>query len=79
MKHESSAKPLLKSAADYAPELKTSVYATATVRHLLDMTVSIGFSEDYADPNGDMPAYRRAVGWDPGGAVGGSSWAAHCP
>lgn len=57
-------------AADYAPELKTSVYASATVRHLLDMTVSIGFSEDYADPNGDMPAYRRAVGWDPGGAVG---------
>jgi len=59
-------------AADYAPELKSSVYAGATVRHLLDMTVSIGFSEDYADPNGDMPAYRRAVGWDPGGPVGGA-------
>lgn len=57
-------------AAAYVPELQHSVFAGATVRHLLDMTVSTGFSEDYADPNGDMPAYRRAVGWDPGGAVG---------
>lgn len=50
---------------DYVPELKASVYATCTVRHLLDMAVGIAFDEDYDDPAGDVARYRNAVGWDP--------------
>jgi CubicO group peptidase (beta-lactamase class C family) len=47
------------------PELKSSVYAGCTVRHLLDMAVGIAFNEDYDDPKGDVARYRNAVGWDP--------------
>jgi CubicO group peptidase (beta-lactamase class C family) len=50
---------------DYVPELKSSVYAGCTVRHLLDMAVGIAFNEDYDDPRGDVARYRNAVGWDP--------------
>ena len=50
---------------DYIPELASSVYADATVRHLLDMSVGIAFSEDYDDPKGDVVRYRHAAGWDP--------------
>jgi CubicO group peptidase (beta-lactamase class C family) len=50
---------------DYLPELKSSVYAGCTVRHLLDMAVGIAFTEDYDDPAGDVARYRHAVGWDP--------------
>lgn len=49
----------------YVPELAGSVYASCTVRHLLDMSVGIRFDEDYDDPNGDVARYRNAVGWDP--------------
>ena len=35
---------------DYVPELATSGYAGATVRHLLDMRSGVRFVEDYADP-----------------------------
>jgi CubicO group peptidase (beta-lactamase class C family) len=49
----------------YIPELKSSVYAGCTVRHLLDMAVGIAFNEDYDDPAGDVARYRHAVGWDP--------------
>ncbi|MBS0529843.1 MAG: serine hydrolase [Proteobacteria bacterium] len=49
----------------YIPELAPSVYATCSVRHLLDMTVGISFVEDYDDPDGDVIRYRYAVGWDP--------------
>jgi CubicO group peptidase (beta-lactamase class C family) len=50
---------------DYVPELRPSVYAGCTVRHLLDMAVGIAFNEDYDDPRGDVARYRNAVGWDP--------------
>jgi CubicO group peptidase (beta-lactamase class C family) len=50
---------------DTVPELKSSVYAGCTVRHLLDMAVGIAFTEDYDDPLGDVARYRHAVGWDP--------------
>jgi CubicO group peptidase (beta-lactamase class C family) len=49
----------------YVPDLKSSVYAGCTVRHLLDMAVGIAFNEDYDDPKGDVARYRNAVGWDP--------------
>jgi CubicO group peptidase (beta-lactamase class C family) len=44
-----------------------SAYADATVRHVLDMTVSIDFDESYLDPNGAFARYREAMGWNPVG------------
>jgi CubicO group peptidase (beta-lactamase class C family) len=49
---------------DYVPEVSPSVYGGCSVRHLLDMSVGIAFTEDYVDPDGDVARYRRAVGWD---------------
>jgi CubicO group peptidase (beta-lactamase class C family) len=46
------------------PEVSSSVYGGCSVRHLLDMSVGISFTEDYVDPDGDVARYRRAVGWD---------------
>jgi len=53
--------------ARYIPEVAGSAYADATVRHVLDMTVSIDFDESYLDPNGAFARYREAMGWNPVG------------
>jgi CubicO group peptidase (beta-lactamase class C family) len=50
---------------DYLPELATSAYLGATIRHLLDMQIASAFSEDYQDTNGIFMAYRRASAWGP--------------
>jgi len=50
---------------EYVPEVSGSAYGDATVRHVLDMTVSSSFSEDYLDLSGDYIRYRRATLWDP--------------
>lgn len=49
----------------YVPEARGSAYGDATLRHVLDMTVSIRFIEDYFDPYGDVARYRVAMGWNP--------------
>ena len=49
----------------YVPEVADSAYADCTVRHVLDMTVSSSFSEEYLDQSGDYIRYRRATLWDP--------------
>lgn len=49
----------------YIPEAKASAYSTARVRHLLDMSVGISFSEDYVASGGDFAKYRRSMGWIP--------------
>jgi CubicO group peptidase (beta-lactamase class C family) len=49
----------------YIPEAKSSAYADATVRHVLDMTVSLDFEENYLDPNGVFMRYRESTGWNP--------------
>ena len=49
----------------YVPELKSSAYGDATVRNVLDMTVSLRFIEDYLDPRGDVARYRVAMDWNP--------------
>lgn len=49
----------------YIPEAAGSAYGTATVRHVLDMTVGIRFVEDYLDPTGDFARYREATNWNP--------------
>jgi CubicO group peptidase (beta-lactamase class C family) len=49
---------------DYLPELRESPgYAAATVRHVLDMTAAIVFSEEYDDPDAEVVAHERAMGW----------------
>ena len=50
---------------EYVPEVAGSAYGDATVRHVLDMTVSSSFSEEYLDLSGDYIRYRRATLWDP--------------
>lgn len=49
----------------YVPQVAASVYGECTVRQLLDMTVAVGFDEDYDDPEGDVVRYRRATGAAP--------------
>ena len=44
----------------YVPELASSGYAGASVRHLLDMRSGARFVEDYADPHADI---RRRDEW----------------
>ena len=48
----------------YVPEVANSVFGDATVRNLLDMTVSMQFIEDYS-PGPDVRDYRYSVGWYP--------------
>lgn len=50
---------------DYVPEVAASAYGDCAVRHLLDMTVSAAFEEDYFDTDGDHARYRRAMLWNP--------------
>ncbi|MGD9138428.1 MAG: serine hydrolase [Desulfobacterales bacterium] len=49
----------------YIPEAEGSAYGDCTVRHVLDMTVSSSFEEEYVDLSGDYGRYRRATLWDP--------------
>ncbi|MBG1233581.1 serine hydrolase domain-containing protein [Aestuariivirga litoralis] len=49
----------------YVPEVKNSAYGTATVRHVLDMTVGVSFGEDYFDTKGAFAHYRDAMLWNP--------------
>lgn len=49
---------------DYLPELKNSPgFAVATVREVLDMTTSIVWSEDYADPKAQVVSHEIATAW----------------
>jgi CubicO group peptidase (beta-lactamase class C family) len=49
----------------YIPEAAGSAYGDCTVQHVLDMTVSIDFVEDYKDTKGPFARYRIATGWNP--------------
>ena len=46
----------------YIPELKDSAFGDATVRQVLDMTTSMKYSENYADPKAEIWQYARAGG-----------------
>jgi hypothetical protein len=50
---------------EYIPELASSGYAGATVRHILDMRSGIKFSEEYLDPDAEVRHLDQAVGWVP--------------
>ncbi|MBZ9813802.1 serine hydrolase domain-containing protein [Mesorhizobium sp. CA7] len=51
----------------YIPEAKGSAYGDASVRNVLDMTVSLDFEEAYLDPESAFARYRRSTLWNPGG------------
>ena len=51
--------------ADSIPELANSGYAGAGLRHLLDMTTGIDFSEDYADTGSGIADFSHALGLTP--------------
>jgi len=49
---------------EYIPELKkSSGFAEATVRQVLDMTTSIVFNEDYDDPDAEIKSHEEAMAW----------------
>jgi CubicO group peptidase (beta-lactamase class C family) len=61
--------------SEYLPEMVASTgYKDTTVRQVLDMTTSIVFSEDYADPNSEVVAHEASSAWRgadaPGAAEG---------
>lgn len=48
----------------YVPELKkASAFADATVGQVMDMTNSMDFTEDYADPRSGIRQYGAVIGW----------------
>ena len=49
----------------YIPEVKNSAFENATIRNLLDMTISTNFKEDYLDKTGIFNLYREATGFNP--------------
>lgn len=53
----------------YLPESAGSAYGDASVRHVLDMSVSLDFEEAYLDPESAFARYRRATLWNPGGGT----------
>jgi len=48
--------------SQYIPELKDTAYGDATVRQVLDMTVGVRYSENYADPRAEIWQHVRAGG-----------------
>ncbi|WP_434034570.1 serine hydrolase domain-containing protein [Cupriavidus sp. a3] len=46
----------------YLPEMAGTAYGDATVRQVMDMTVGVRYSEDYANPKAEVWDYARAGG-----------------
>ncbi|MGI9520005.1 MAG: serine hydrolase [Hyphomicrobiaceae bacterium] len=50
----------------YVPELKkATAFAYAAFGQVLDMTNSMNFTEDYADPRSGIRRYGAVIGWTP--------------
>ena len=49
---------------EFVPELATTAYRDATLRHLLDMRAGIVWNEDYLATSGPIVEYRKATGWN---------------
>lgn len=49
----------------YLPETRAGAYGDCSLRHVLDMRVSLDFQEDYLDTQSDYARYRRAMLWNP--------------
>ncbi|MEQ1499600.1 MAG: serine hydrolase [Novosphingobium sp.] len=50
---------------DLIPELAGSGFADATLRHVMDMTTALDFSEEYTDPSSGIGAMSNALGLTP--------------
>jgi CubicO group peptidase (beta-lactamase class C family) len=64
--HEGLIKPEA-PVTDYLPEMKNTAYGDATVRQVMDMTIGVKYSENYADPKAEVWDYARAGGMMPQG------------
>jgi len=49
----------------YVPEVATSGYNGAKVRHLLDMRTGVAFRETYTAPDAEVRVMERSMGWRP--------------
>ena len=47
----------------YLPELVNTAYGDATLRHVLDMTIGVKYSENYTDPDAEVRYYGVAAGF----------------
>jgi CubicO group peptidase (beta-lactamase class C family) len=56
---------------DYVPELASSGYAGARVRHVLDMRSGVRFLEEYANPRSDVRLLDEWIAWRPNNGHGG--------
>jgi CubicO group peptidase (beta-lactamase class C family) len=63
--HGAGAIELEAPVTSYVPELGTSGYAGATVRHLLDMRSGIAFSDNYLHPTAEIHLLDESIGWAP--------------
>lgn len=52
--------------AEYLPELSSTAFGDATLRQVLDMTISVDYDETYGEPNSDISRFLGAM--LPGGA-----------
>jgi CubicO group peptidase (beta-lactamase class C family) len=50
---------------EVVPELESTAYRGATLRHLLDMRAGIAWDENYLAASGPIVEYRKATGWNP--------------
>jgi len=50
-----------KTARDYVPELAGTAFGDATIRHILDMTNSIEYVEDYYNPDAHITGFLNAL------------------
>ena len=57
---------------DHVPELASTAWAGATVRHLLDMRSGAAFVEDYTDAQADVRQLDEWLGWRPRDAGDGA-------
>jgi hypothetical protein len=49
----------------FIPELSDGAFGDATVRHVMDMTAGVQYSENYTDPNAEVRTYGIAAGYGP--------------
>ena len=62
--HEGRIDPL-SPVSRYLPELASTAFGDASVRHVMDMTTGVKYSENYTDPNAEVRAYGIAAGFRP--------------
>jgi CubicO group peptidase (beta-lactamase class C family) len=63
----------------YLPELEATAYKGSRLKHVLDMTSGVRYSEEYTDPYSDVGQTDVACGWKPipAGGDGRFRWPRH--